>query len=203
MFLRQRPLFLAALTALTLASAGGCRLARYQEQPDMELRVVADSIERLMRQATDLSKPNAVRRMLALYADTGHVISATGGRVTTTRDSLAAGIRAFWRNVGQNMQQPQWIWDHVYVDVPSTRAAVFTGTYRIPHHTPSGDQHEIGGAWTAVFTKRDGRWVIVQEHLSDWPMAPADSASIAADSVANAGGRRRQAMEAKADHTRH
>jgi hypothetical protein len=29
--------------------------------------------------------------------------------------------------------------------------------------------HELGGAMTEVFEKRDGRWVIVQEHLSDLP----------------------------------
>jgi hypothetical protein len=29
--------------------------------------------------------------------------------------------------------------------------------------------HVIGGAWTAVFQKRGGRWVIIQEHLSDVP----------------------------------
>jgi hypothetical protein len=27
--------------------------------------------------------------------------------------------------------------------------------------------HVIGGAWTAVFQKRGGRWVVIQEHLSD------------------------------------
>jgi hypothetical protein len=27
--------------------------------------------------------------------------------------------------------------------------------------------HVIGGAWTAVFQKRGGQWVIIQEHLSD------------------------------------
>jgi hypothetical protein len=27
--------------------------------------------------------------------------------------------------------------------------------------------HVIGGAWTAVFQKRAGKWVIIQEHLSD------------------------------------
>jgi hypothetical protein len=30
-----------------------------------------------------------------------------------------------------------------------------------------GMSHVIGGAWTAVFQKRGGRWVIIQEHLSD------------------------------------
>jgi hypothetical protein len=29
----------------------------------------------------------------------------------------------------------------------------------------------IGGAWTSVWTRRNGRWIIVQEHLSDLPRA--------------------------------
>jgi hypothetical protein len=55
------------------------------------------------------------------------------------------------------------------VDVLSRTAAVMTATYRVPHHTPRGDPHVIGGAWTAVFSRRNGEWVIVQEHLSDSP----------------------------------
>jgi hypothetical protein len=36
--------------------------------------------------------------------------------------------------------------------------------------------HVIGGAWTAVFEKRGGRWYVIQEHLSDLPPV-ADSVS--------------------------
>jgi hypothetical protein len=53
------------------------------------------------------------------------------------------------------------------VDVLAPDAAVMTSTYRVPHLTPMGIDHVIGGAWTAVFQKRGGRWVIIQEHLSD------------------------------------
>jgi hypothetical protein len=198
---RTRLPFVAIAAAALMLAGTGCKLDRRAEPPDMELRVIADSIERLMRSATDLSQPNVVRRMLALYPDRGQVISASGGRVTTTRDSLVLGIRAFWQNVGRNMHEAKWVWDTVYVDVPSTRAAVFTGTYRIPHRTPAGLAHEIGGAWTAAFAKRDGRWVIVQEHLSDWP-AVAESP---ADSLADAEARKRQGepVAAPTDHTRH
>jgi hypothetical protein len=37
----------------------------------------------------------------------------------------------------------------------------------------------VGGAWTALFVRRGGRWVIVQEHLSDIPgeIAPTDSSA--------------------------
>ena len=57
----------------------------------------------------------------------------------------------------------------MHVDVLGPDAAVLTATYTIPHRTPRGDPHVVGGAWTAVFGRRGGRWAIVQEHLSDRP----------------------------------
>jgi ketosteroid isomerase-like protein len=56
----------------------------------------------------------------------------------------------------------------MYIDVLAPDAAVLTATYRIPHITPQGHPHTVGGAWTAVFQRRAGKWVIVQEHLSDF-----------------------------------
>jgi ketosteroid isomerase-like protein len=99
------------------------------------------------------------------------VVSASGGQVIASRDTLAKGIELFWQNVGVNMRQPKWIWTHMYVDVLSAESAVFTGTYRVPHMTPRGEPHEIAGAMTLVFEKRGGKWGVVQEHLSDLPMA--------------------------------
>jgi ketosteroid isomerase-like protein len=60
----------------------------------------------------------------------------------------------------------------MHVDVLAQDAAVVTATYRVPHLTPRGMPHVIAGAWTAVFQRRAGRWVIVQEHLSDVPSMP-------------------------------
>ena len=116
--------------------------------------------------------------MLALYPDTGRVVSASGGRVLTSRDTLALGIRLFWENVGVNMRQPKWIWTQTYVDVLGPDAAVFTGTYRVPHVTPRGEPHVIAGAMTLVFARRGDKWGVVQEHLSDVPptaQMPMDS----------------------------
>jgi hypothetical protein len=67
------------------------------------------------------------------------------------------------------MRDARWEWRDSYVDVLSADAAVITATYRVPHLTPRGAPHVIGGAWTAVFARRSGRWVIIQEHLSDVP----------------------------------
>jgi ketosteroid isomerase-like protein len=141
---------------------------------------IASEVEAKVRDAYDLSKPGSEQKMLALYADTGRIVSASGGRAIVSRDTIAEGIRLFWANVGSNMRNPKWIWTHTYVDVLAPNAVVFTGTYRVPHLTPRGEPHEIDGAMTLVFAKRGGKWGVVHEHLSDVPPAqmpmPTDSA---------------------------
>lgn len=137
---------------------------------------IANDIDAKVRSAYDLSQPNLEQRMLSLYADTGRIVSASGGQVVASRDTLAKGIDLFWKNVGANMRQPKWIWTHTYVDVLSPDAAVFTGTYRVPHLTPRGQPHEIAGAMTLVFERRGSKWGVVQEHLSDLAVAqPMDT----------------------------
>jgi ketosteroid isomerase-like protein len=135
---------------------------------------IADTLRGLIVRAYDLHAPgDAVARLMSLYPTSGTVISASGGQITTTHDSLEAGIRAFWDNVGRNMRDPKWTWGPMHVEVLAPDAAVVTTTYQVPHLTPRGDPHTIAGAWTAVFQRRGGRWVIVQEHLSDVPAMPA------------------------------
>jgi ketosteroid isomerase-like protein len=158
----------AVLLAAMIASA--CRIERrdlYGETS--EQAAIADSLQRLVQEAYDFSQPDVVDRLLALYPDTGRVVSASGGRVIASRDSLDAAIRAFWAAVGQNMRDPRTEWPSFHVDVPSTRAAVVTAEYRVPHTTPAGAPHTIGGAMTLVFEKQGARWVVIQEHLSDLP----------------------------------
>ena len=132
-----------------------------------EKNAIADTLKRLVVSTYDLSKPDPVKRLMSLYPTEGRVISASGGVITTTRPQLEQGIKGFWTYVGQNMRQPRWEWTSMTVDVLAPDAAVLTSTYRVPHLTPMGMNHVIGGAWTAVFQKRGGRWVIIQEHLSD------------------------------------
>jgi hypothetical protein len=143
---------------------------------DRERKAITDSLTRQVKSAYDLSKPNAEERLLSLYPTTGRVVSAAGGQVITSRDTLAMGIDAFWQNVGSNMKEPRWIWDQMIFDVLSPTAAVMTARYHVPHLTPRNMPHTIAGAWTAVFQKRGNRWYIIQEHLSDLPAIP-DSVS--------------------------
>jgi hypothetical protein len=175
--LRQllRPASLIALAAL----ASACQ-SRSTEVPPARRQAIADTLTRMVKSAYDLKAPNPVARFMSLYPDSGRVISASGGRITTTRDSLESGIKSFWEFVGRNMQDPTWIWGNPQVDVLSENAAVVTATYRIPHRTPAGAPHTVAGAWTAVFARRGGRWMIVQEHLSEIPASvmAADTADV-------------------------
>ena len=126
--------------------------------------------------AYDITKPgDAVARMMSLYPSSGAVVSASGGASPSRAIRCKSEIRAFWQYVGSNMRDPKWQWDPMHVDVLSRDAAVVTATYRIPHLTPRGMPHVIAGALTEVFARRDGRWVVVQEHLSDVPPESVDS----------------------------
>jgi ketosteroid isomerase-like protein len=151
-------------------TVAGCSSANHTLTPQ-ERAAIGDSIKQLIVSTYDLSRPGAVERMMSLYPDTGLVLSANSGRVTTTRAALKAQVDTFWKYVGSNMRNPKWDWTSMHVDVLSPDAAVMTATYRVPHLTPQNMQHVIGGAWTALFVRRGGKWVIVQEHLSDVPTA--------------------------------
>lgn len=135
---------------------------------------LADTLASLIAAAYDFERPGAVERMTALYPAAGPVVSASGGHVIASRDSLHGAIAMFWENVGRNMRSARWEWGPVQVERLGPDAAVLTGTWRIPHIAPDDAPHVIGGAWTAVFRRLDGDWKIVQEHLSV-PRADQDS----------------------------
>lgn len=170
-----------ALSLLALLVLAACRAESERAVSTSERAAIADTLRGKIVAAYDLAGPgDAVARMMSLYPATGGVVSASGGRVSVSRDSLESGIRAFWQYVGQNMRDPKWTWDSMHVDVLSRDAAVVTATYRVPHLTPRGQPHTIAGALTAAFQRRDGRWVVVQEHLSDLPaVEPADTSASA------------------------
>src|SRR2546430_4683240 len=130
-----------------------------------EKKAIADSLKRLVVRAYDLSNPDPVKSLMSLYPTDRRVISASGGVMTTTRPQLEQGIKAFWTYVGQNMRNPHWEWTSMNVDVLAPDAAVMTSTYRIPHQTPTGMNHVIGGGWAAGVQKKHRPWGTIPEHL--------------------------------------
>jgi ketosteroid isomerase-like protein len=161
-----RTTHLGCIVALALA---GCAPASSDVASTDALR---DTLMQRIEQAYDFTATDVVEGMSALYPDTGRVISASGGYVTTSADSLRQGLAEFWENVGINMSDARWEWDAVHVDRLSEDAAVLTGTWSIPHIAPTGNPHTIRGAWTAVFRRVAGEWLIIQEHLSVPPEHP-------------------------------
>ncbi len=165
---------LGSVTLALLLSAAGCKATEAPGAPTPSAsgvsaegqRAIADTITRLIENAYDLTQPEPVQRLMSLYPDSGAVISATDGRITASRDSIRGSIESFWESMGRNMQRPKWVWGERRIDVLSPTSAVITATYNNTHAAPSGEAHTIGGAWTAVFQKRRGRWVIIHEHLS-------------------------------------
>lgn len=169
---RQSPLLYPVLVIGTLSA---CVPAAGTTVTASEAAAIADSIRAVVREAYDLSRDSVPERMLSVYPASGRVVSATAGRVSASRDSLRMAVDAFWDGVGQFMVNPTWKWDEILVDVIDRNAAVMTARYTVPHWTDRGTPHVIGGVWTAVWQRRDGRWVVTNEHLSDMPRAVAES----------------------------
>jgi hypothetical protein len=170
----------AAILLAGLAVQFACGPQVPRPVSDADRKAIADSIQKLVTNAYDLTAPNPVQRMMSLYPDSGPVYSTASGHISTTRAELEHQIGEFWKYVGSNMRNPKWEWTAMHVDVLAPDAAVLTASYRVPHMTPMNMQHVIAGAWTAVFVNRGGKWVVIQEHLSDVPAAIADSAARAA-----------------------
>ena len=164
----RRPLRLVSLLVL-LAACDRDAARATAAPPDEAARAAAltDTLVARVADAYDLTRPDPLPYLLALYPTEGPVISATAGRVSATRSAVAAEMTRFWTRVGQYMRDPRFVVGERHVTVLGPDAAVLTLTYAIPHRTPENRPHTIAGAWTAVFQRRAGRWVIVQEHLSD------------------------------------
>lgn len=182
---RRQPIANIALLLLTSALFGASACSNAERVSVAERAAIADSLETLVKSAYDFSKPDVVQRLLALYPDSGRVISASAGHVSSSRTALATEIAGFWQRVGQNMQNPKFIIGSSYVDVITNNAAIMTFTYSIPHTTPMGLPHTVSGAWTTVWRRQNGRWMIVQEHLSDTPESTASSVESAARAAAD------------------
>jgi hypothetical protein len=169
---RSRP-HSAALIAL-LAFACSTKDVPSDELSAKDRDAIANTIRALLTDTYTFDGKDPVARFMKVYPDTGSVVSAASGGFTVARDSVQQALTTFWKTAGQFMQQPQWTWGAMEIDVLSRGAAVVTARYTIPHWTPEGRPHVLGGAWTSVWAHRDGRWVIVQEHLSDLPRPVAE-----------------------------
>lgn len=137
---RSRAALIGSVSLALLAIA--CRESGNDASPSAppvspaQRAAIADTLRRAIASAYDFSRPGVVPRLMALYPDSGPVVSAAAGRVVTSRAALQGQIQHFWEAVGQNMRRPRWVWGDTHVEVLSPSAAVLTATYTIPHRTP-------------------------------------------------------------------
>src|SRR5687768_689857 len=89
--------------ALAGAIVLGCPATPDTAMTEADRAAIAAKIEQRVKTAYDLTASDVLAGMLSLYAKDGPVYSASGGRVTTSRDSLEAAVRQFWHYVGRNM----------------------------------------------------------------------------------------------------
>jgi hypothetical protein len=158
---------LAGVSFILILGLAGCPI-RSGAAPQNDA-ALTDTLKALIEQAYDMSRPGVLTRMGSLYPDSGRVLSASGGQVLDSPDSLRAGLAEFWNTAGQFMRDAKWQWGRVYLDRLGPDAAVFTATWSIPHIAPTGRPHVVRGAWTALFRRLNGSWKITAEHLSSPP----------------------------------
>lgn len=168
---RQLPRLDALIVVIALGCSTGVQTG---DLTALERLSIADSVRGILERTYVFDGTDPVPRFMKLYPDTGSVVSAASGGFTVGRDSIERALTAFWTNAGQFMQQPAWTWGAMKIDVLSRDAVVVTARYTIPHWTPAGRPHVLGGTWTSVWTHRNGRWTIIQEHLSDLPRSVAE-----------------------------
>lgn len=169
---RLHPSVEALIVALVLGCSTGA--AKSDELSTSDREAIAETIRTLLTDTYTFDGSDPVPRFMRLYPDTGSVVSAASGGFTVARDSVRQALSTFWTTAGQYMQHPSWKWGTMQIDVLSREAAAVTARYTVPHWTPEGKPHVLGGVWTTVWARRDGRWVIVQEHLSDLPRSVAE-----------------------------
>jgi hypothetical protein len=175
-----------SVVSFALAPLAGCNGAsgKATRLSQAEARAIGDSIQAILKGAYDLPKGDVPTRMLSVYPDSGRVVSATAGRVTSTRALLETSVNAFWDGVGQYMIRPTWTWTNLEVEAIDRNTAMMTAQYTVPHWTDVGAPHVIGGVWTALWQRRGGRWVITHEHLSDMPRASAEAVEATMPAIA-------------------
>jgi len=131
-------------------------------RPAVASAQVADSVHVFLERYIAAYESRDIHAVMALYPNQGPVSSANDGKVTTSRDSLAAGIGKFLRrlkNVSFSTEAP-------IVTVLDAHTAVITLVFHGTGTFNDGSAFSTTGSWTAVLGERDGRLTIIQEQES-------------------------------------
>jgi ketosteroid isomerase-like protein len=123
---------------------------------------VADSVRVFLRRYIAAYESRDIRAVMALYPNDGPVSSANDGKITTSRDSLAAGIGRF---LGR-LKVVSFSTEPPIVTVIDPHTAAITLAFHGTGTWSDGGTFSTNGSWTAILSERDGRLTIIQEQES-------------------------------------
>lgn len=153
--MRVRLMIMIGLTAWPM-------VAPAQDAPAAARARVADSVRVFLERYIAAYESRDIDAVMALYPNAGPVASANDGRITTSRDSLSAGIGRFLHR----LKDVSFHTDTPIVTVLDPRTAAITLVFHGTGTWNDGGQFSTNGSWTAVLGLRDGRFAIIQEQES-------------------------------------
>jgi ketosteroid isomerase-like protein len=126
-----------------------------------------DSVRAFLdRERVMIAKGDTVAAM-ADYLPSGPLVSASGGKLATSRDSVIAGLRSFY----QTTKSRELTIRSTKIDVLAPDVAALTADFVLSSKDSAGKSNEVRGVYSAVLATRDGRLRIIQENQSNAPQA--------------------------------
>jgi ketosteroid isomerase-like protein len=151
------------VTRVWLAAAVfGAQASLAQQMPAADRTRIEDSVRVFLTRYIAAYESRDIKAVMALYPAGGPVASANDGRMTTSRDSIEAGIGRFL----SGMREIVFGNDPPIVTALDSRTAVVTLAFHGTGTWNDGRAFSTTGSWTAVLAERDGRFAIIQEQES-------------------------------------
>jgi len=109
-----------------------------------------------------------VDAITAFYAEDAQMFSALGSFRLDGRPS----IQANWTGFFGSFPTRRLVLRHESIQSYGATAATWTGYYQVMATDRGGKTATLLGRYSSAWVKQDGRWVIVQQHISSMPPTP-------------------------------
>jgi len=136
---------------------------------DAQRSAIADSVRMAHRALFAATQSRNVDSIMSYF--TGEAGFAEAGMLYPSRDSLVNAARNFFggtRSVAVTTAEP-------VIVVLGPNAAALATTFRESVVDTAGHTIDISGAWSAVYRREAGRWMVVQAHESFPVPAPTQA----------------------------
>jgi hypothetical protein len=146
--------------------ATSCTDNRRHEVTDSQRRAIADTIRQQAAALYADENRRSAEVFIQQMSDSDFHYASTGN-LFPSKDSLSRAAR---QRVSALRELTYTLRDSGYVSVLSPDAAVFTGAYDEVAVDSGGKKTTYRDAWTGVYERRNGKWVITHGHFSRAPV---------------------------------